>query len=266
MRCVVVCTAVIWAALSVCGSVSAFAQGTSGEPEQTEEAEASPEAQPVPQPDTSGNSAAVAHLLFFSGGDIWHNGAFAHGGFLYAYQGLNQDGLVFKLLLHGGFYRFRSGGSDIVGEQVMGAALTGWRWSRPGLELTVFAGVDVQNHRYTPDDPGNRLRGTHVGIRGGFDLWYEPFRDWMVTGSASLSTAGNSYWTRAALGGRFFQAVWFGPEFLAMGDDSYRQLRFGAHITSLRAFGTEWSAGAGWATDTDRRDGVYGRIGVLVRK
>ena len=28
----------------------------------------------------------------------------------------------------------------------------------------------------------------------------------------------------------------------------------------------EFSAGGGWVTDSDRRDGMYGRIGLLVRK
>ena len=49
------------------------------------------------------------YLLFFSGADLWRNGAFSHGGFLWAYQGLDRDGPVFKLLLNGGLYRFRSG-------------------------------------------------------------------------------------------------------------------------------------------------------------
>jgi len=220
----------------------------------------------TPRPgETGSDAAAVAHLLFFSGADVWRNGAFMHGGLLYAYQGLNQDGPVFKLLLNGGLYRFHSGPSDIMGRQLMAAALPGWRWNRPGLEVTVFAGLDVQDHRYTPDDPGNRLRATHVGVRGGFDVWYEPFPDWMVTGSASLSTVGKSYWTRAAAGHRFLDAIWLGPEFQGSGDDTYRQLRFGAHITSLRIWGTEWSAGAGWVSDTDRRNGMYGRVGVLMR-
>lgn len=209
---------------------------------------------------------AVAHFLFFNGSDIWRNGVFSHAGFLWAPQGLNSDGPVFKLLLNGGLYRYQSGGTEVIGSQIMGAALPGWRWHREGLEVTVFAGLDVQDHRFRPDDPGNRLRGTHLGLRGGFDVWYEPMRDAMVTASASLSTVGTSYWTRAAAGWRFFDAIWLGPEFLACGDDIYRQLRIGAHVTSLRFLGYEWSAGAGWATDTDRRGGLYGRLGVLVRK
>ena len=90
-------------------------------------------------------------------------------------------------------------------------------------------------------------------------------RDTMVTASASLSTVGTSYWTRAAAGLRAFD-VWLGPEFLASGDDNYRQLRVGAHVTSVRVSGYEWSAGVGWVTDSDNRDGAYGRLGVLIKK
>jgi len=195
---------------------------------------------------------AAAHVLFFNGTDIWRNGLFSHAGFLWAYRGLHEDGPVFKLLLNGGLYRYSSGSTEITGRQLMGSAMPGWRWHRPGLEVTVFAGLDVQDHRYRPDDPGNRLRGTHVGARGGFDVWYEPLRDGMVTASASLSTVGKSYWTRAAAGWRFFDAIWLGPEFHACGDDTYRQLRVGAHVTSLRLWSREWSAGLGWVSDSDR--------------
>lgn len=238
MRRVVVWFLVIAAAC--CGTVPAFAET-------------------APQADD------VSHFLFFGGTDVWRNGAFAHAGFLWSNQGLNADGLVFKLLLNGGFYRYNSGGSEVTGRQVMGAAMPGWRWHREGLDVTVFAGLDVQDHRFTPDDLGNRLRGTHVGARGGFDAWYEPMHNAMVTASASLSTIGTSYWTRAAAGWRFFDAVWLGPEALACGDDTYQQFRVGAHVTSLRFWGREWSAGAGFATDTDGREGAYVRLGVLVR-
>jgi hypothetical protein len=211
------------------------------------------------------DAETAAHVLFFSGTDIWRNGAFSHAGFLWSYQGLDADGPVFKLLLNGGLYRYGSGGTDVTGRQLMAAALPGWHWRREGFELTVFAGLDVQDHRFSPDDPGNRLRGTHGGARGGFDVWYEPFRDGMVTASASLSTVGSGYWTRAAAGWRVF-GMWLGPELHACGDDTYRQFRVGAHVTSLHFLGYEWSAGAGWVTDTDRRDGVYGRVGLLFRK
>ena len=205
------------------------------------------------------------HVLFFSGADIWRNGLFSHSGLFWAYRGLNADGPVLKLLLNAGLYRYHSGRKQITGFQTMGAALPGWRWHWPGLEVTLFAGLDVQDHRFLPDDRGNRLRGTHVGVRGGVDLWYEPLRDGMLTASASLSTVGSSYWTRAAAGWRFGDMIWLGPEFLACGDDRYSQLRVGGHLTSFRLSSYEFSLGAGWVTDNDGRSGTYGRLGVLYR-
>jgi hypothetical protein len=42
------------------------------------------------------------HAILFSGRDIWLNGAFAHGGFLFAPSGLDQDGLLLKILFQAG--------------------------------------------------------------------------------------------------------------------------------------------------------------------
>jgi len=204
-------------------------------------------------------------ILFFSGADIWRNGLFSHSGMLWAPQGLGGDGIVLKLLLNSGLYRYRSGRNDILGLQTTGAALPGVRWHAPGLEVTVYAGLDVQDHRFLPKDPSNRLRGTHGGVRAGFDVWFEPVRNGMVTVSTSLSTIGSSYWMRAATGARFLDMIWIGPEFVAAGDDRYTEMRLGGHITSVRFSSYEFSLGAGWATDSDGRSGAYGRLGVLYR-
>ena len=37
-----------------------------------------------------------AHTLLFSGRDIWRNGAFAYGGFIFAPGGLEDDGFLIK--------------------------------------------------------------------------------------------------------------------------------------------------------------------------
>src|SRR3954447_19462268 len=42
------------------------------------------------------------HVLFFSGTDMWRNGAFSHTGMFWAYRGLDGDGPVLKLLLNSG--------------------------------------------------------------------------------------------------------------------------------------------------------------------
>jgi hypothetical protein len=45
----------------------------------------------------------------------------------------------------------------------------------------------------------------------------------------------------------------------------YQQLRLGAHLTGWRFDALEWQAGAGWATDSERRAGPYLRLGFNAR-
>jgi hypothetical protein len=207
-----------------------------------------------------------AHFLLHGGFDLWRNGGFGHGGLLWSPDGLTKEGFTLKLVLGAGTYRYRAGATEITGRQYLGSALPGWRFKDGTIELTVFGGLDLQHHQFSPDDPANRLRGFDIGARGGFDLWFEPMpAALMVTTSVSASTVGRNIWARAAAGVRAFD-LWLGPEGIYCGDETYRQLRFGAHITGLRTGIFEWSAGAGWVTDSDRRSGMYGRLGVLVRK
>lgn len=208
-----------------------------------------------------------AHVLLFSGFDLWRGGSFANGGLLYSPDGLSRDGFTLKLMLGAGTYRYMSGTTEISGRQYVASFLPGWRFKQDGLEVTVFAGTDVQQHNLSPDDLGNRLRGFNVGMRGGFDLWFEPVpATMMLTASLSASTIGTNLWARAAAGVRTFDLVWLGPEAIACGDENYRQFRFGLHATGLRTDAFEWSLGAGWGTDNDHRSGPYGRIGVLMRR
>ena len=89
-------------------------------------------------------------------------------------------GSVLKLMFGGGVYRYTSGALgnvDVRGRQLAAAILPGWRFIRDGFIVTVFAGLDFQNHRLSPDDPTAGLRGSYVGLRTGFELWYEPTPD-----------------------------------------------------------------------------------------
>jgi len=209
-----------------------------------------------------------ARFVFFSGSDIWHEGAFAYGGVLWSPDGLNGEGFTLKALLSGGQYRYHSGalGAQVTGIETVGQFLPGWRFKRGTLEVKVFAGLDVENHRLLPDDPTSSLRGHEAGIRGAFDLWYEPTPATMVAVDGSLSSIATGYSARAAFGWRAFDLFYAGPEVQAFACDGYSQLRFGAHLTALKAGGVEWSFAAGWAHDTDQRNGAYGRIGVLMRR
>ena len=63
--------------------------------------------------------------MLFSGRDIWRNGAFAYGGFIHAPGGLDQDGLLLKLLLSGGRYSYDA--ANLGGARVTG---TEWRCTK----------------------------------------------------------------------------------------------------------------------------------------
>jgi cellulose biosynthesis protein BcsS len=79
---------------------------------------------------------------------------------LVAPNGFDDDGLLFKLLISGGLYRYNSGylGEEVVGAEWLGQALAGWRVKRHGLEMKFFFGSDWERHKLLPDDPGSRLR------------------------------------------------------------------------------------------------------------
>jgi hypothetical protein len=217
----------------------------------------------------SSGSASEPRFLFFSGLDAWPSGAFAHVGLLWSPAGLYREGFTLKALGDVGTYRYRAGradGTEVTGQQAVGALMPGWRFKWDRLELTAYGGVDVQQHRLFPADAGSRVRGLHVGARVGTDLWYEPLPELMVAANASLSSIGPSYWTRAATGWRLLDRFWLGPEAVALGDTQYLQYRIGLHATGLRTGNFEWSAGGGWVADSDRREGVYARLGLITRR
>lgn len=209
-------------------------------------------------------------FLLFSTTDLWRHGGFLHGGLVWSPGGVDNEGFVLKLMFGGGVYRYISGAlgdAEVSGRQLAGAVLPGWRFVRGKFIATIFAGLDIQDHKLTPDDVSAGLRGSYAGLRAGFELWYEPTATTMVAADASVSTIGISYSARAAFGWRIFDRYYLGPEVhgFAAGDN-YRQFRAGVHVTGFKMETFEWSAGAGWTTDSDDRDGLYGKLGLLLRR
>ncbi|MBN9585692.1 MAG: cellulose biosynthesis protein BcsS [Afipia sp.] len=205
-------------------------------------------------------------FLYFSGFDLWRSGGSFYGGLQWAPKGLNEDGFTLKLLLAEGSYRYLAGSANVRGVGLLASIMPGWRIKRGNFEIKVFAGLDLQNHRLYPDDPGNSLRGNHAGLRVGADLWWEPTSRMMFASSISGSTIGTTFGVRGAAGWRVMDRFWTGPEIETSGDEVYRQYRIGAHLTSFKTAVFEWSLGAGYVQDNSHRSGLYGRIGLLTRQ
>lgn len=214
-------------------------------------------------------AADSATLLLFSGVDAWRQGAFMHGGLLYAPDGFDRDGIAVRVLASGGQYRYLSGAlgnAPVKGEESVFQFMPGWRWHFGRSEFKMFAGVDLQHHTLRPDDPSSGLRGTQSGVRVAFEFWTEPSPGTMIAADGSVSTLANSYVLRGATGFRIFDRFYIGPEIQTFSSGTYSQFRAGLHFTGLRTRWVEWSAGFGYAHDDNRRSGVYGRLGVLVRR
>lgn len=210
-----------------------------------------------------------ARVLLFSGRDIWRNGAFAYGGLLLAPGGVDQDGINLKLLLSGDLYRYNAGslgGERVIGAEMAAQVLPGWRVKRGDLEVKVFFGLDVENHRLWPDDPSNLLRGRSLGLRIASELWYEPTATTMVAMDAAMSSIATNHSARAAYGWRVLEQFYAGPETQFLASDGYRHLRLGVHFTALKTENNEWLAAGGWARDSDGRSSPYLRLGVVRRQ
>lgn len=214
------------------------------------------------------------HAMLFNGRDIWRNGAFAYTGLLLAPGGFEDDGFMLKLLTSGGAYRYNAdslGGDRVIGAEWLLQALPGFRIKRGQAEMKFFFGPEWQLHRLWPDDPGNSLRGRSLGLRISGELWYEPSPRTLVVGDASLSSIAASPSARLAFGLRVADDIfngdgfYIGPETQYFGSDGYAQWRIGGHITSLKTDATEWSAGFGWAQDTDGRSSPYLRLNVSAK-
>lgn len=204
--------------------------------------------------------------LYFSGADLWRSGASFHGGLRWSPHGTEREGFTLKALLAAGTYRYLAGGQPIRGTYTLGALMPGWHFVRGKFIATAYAGPDLQSHRFVPDDPGNAMRGTHIGLRTGADFWWEPDTRTMLAASLSYSTIGRGHWLRGAAGWRIADKAWLGPEAILSGDRSYQQFAVGLHLTGLKFSNFEWTFAGGITHDDAAETGAYGRISLLARR
>jgi hypothetical protein len=217
---------------------------------------------------SAGAQGTGAHLLLFAGNDLWGHGSFLYGGTLWSPGGLDRGGFTLKTLISGGTYNYVSGAlgdAPVDGRELVAQIMPGWRFNSGATEIKLFAGLDAQNHRLSPDDPGSKLRGGDIGLRAAFEFWTEPTAATMIEADGSASTVAGSYSVHVAAGWRVFNLFYLGPEVQAFSSDDYTQRRIGAHITALKLGAAEWSAAAGYATDSDDRGSAYARFSVSRR-
>ncbi len=144
-----------------------------------------------------------ARAMLFSGRDIWRNGVFAYGGFVFAPGGLEQDGLLLKVLLSGGLYRYDAenlGGVRVIGTEWLCANTYPVGGSNAAMPSSSFSWD--QNFRNTVSrqmTPPISCAEIHSACGRRSTLWYEPTPDTMVAADVSLSSIATSNSARVRL-------------------------------------------------------------------
>ena len=172
-----------------------------------------------------------------------------HGGVVWSPDGVDKEGFALKVMFGGGNYRYISGAlnnTEVSGRLLAATILPGYRFVRDKFIATIYGGLDMQNHRLSPDDPSAGLRGSYVGFRVNAELWYEPTPSTMIAADGMISTIDTTYNARFAFGWKIFDRYYLGPEVQGFAaGDNYRQFRVGAHVTGLKYKWFEWSGFAG---------------------
>jgi hypothetical protein len=167
-------------------------------------------------------------LLYFDG-ELVSGRDYAGLGWLHAFSGLDDSGVVFALETGKSQWR-----------QTFTAAQAGWRFAGPGLAATFLAGA--------ASEP--RLRPLVSA-----DLWFEPTSHWMTR--ARFEAANWTSWSLAT-GWRPDESwPWIGPEIATAAGLP----RAGLHLTGVRLLdGIEARLSSGVAWNENGRAGSYGEI------
>jgi hypothetical protein len=219
-----------------------------------------------PTIDQLNGGAQPDRLLLFAGFDIWRGGRTGYGGLQWAPDGLDRDGLIARLIIAQGREWYRTPTKTFTTDIFRASLLPGVRVKLGEIELKLFAGVDLEARHFNPDHGHSDLRGSRLGLRAAGEFWWEPSPELMLTGSVFATSIAAGHGGRVAIGRRLLDSFWVGPEFSGSRDCFSTQTRIGAHLTGLKTGEFEWSAAAGYLTDSFDRNGVYVRIGALLRQ
>ena len=167
----------------------------------------------------SGYDQARDSSYFFQGVQVALNGDIGRDGFMVRFYGSQVD------------YDYLNGTTPTHGMGRQGEFMIGYKASRGNIWGAAFVGVDHQNHKLTPNDHTNSVRGSETGLKVVGDLAsLREVGPVYFALSGMYSTAFDSYWARARVGGNV-NRVTIGPEFVALGNQGFDATRVGAFMT-----------------------------------
>lgn len=225
---------------------------------------------PVKAADESGSHPDDLRTVLFGSLDAGHS-TFGTLGMKRTLHGpLDRSGPVGMASLgYGGTReqaRFETDDGRVIRHALQGSALLGYQWVGDRVVVAALAGPEVEGEQLS-DHFTPRVTRPHIGVRLHGEIWAHPTANTLLTGTAIVGTARTAHlWGRASAGYRLWGDVFLGPEASVYTTDTYREWRFGAHVTGFALGGVSLRLSAGWRSEEDTRDhGAYAGISAHIK-
>jgi len=212
--------------------------------------------------------------------EVWA-GAEATGQTWSAYTGLTaalggsirDDGWRFRSVSGYGRYHYQGyryvGGHPIALATIEGRShfadvMLGYQARFDWLTIKAFAGVNLDGHQLSPDDPANAARGIGYGAKAALETWLNLSEQAWVSIDQSYATAHNNFSVRARAGYRLLPELSIGPEAGATGTRETQNGRAGGFLRYEGPWG-ETSVSAGVSGDIAKPTTPYATVNLMLR-
>lgn len=216
----------------------------------------------------STSAIAEDRNLFFSGISFSNDSSYFYaGGVNSPFSSIKNDGVVLRSSVARGSYDYKRPGSTLVeaGSKSIDALVGYQLFNISSIKrLTVYAGVDHQDHELDVVDLANRVQGGDTGAKGILETVVKLDDKFELDITGSYSGAFNTYYSKTQIAyGCDCGSAKFGPEFIALGSKSFDQKRYGAFINNVSiGKSVKGNAALGFAESARRGDdGMYAEIG-----
>jgi hypothetical protein len=144
-----------------------------------------------------------------------------------------------------------------------GYALLGYQWMLGSVTLSSLIGPEIDAEADSLDTA--RSARTRFGVRGLAELWAHPTPQTLAMGTLIAGSARGHLWGRVSGGYAVRPGVFIGPEAAFYAGDTYREWRFGAHVTGLTWGSVNVRFSGGLLQSNDDRIGAYFGLSGYIR-
>ena len=135
-----------------------------------------------------------------------------------------------------------------------GAVLAGYQHMFGPLYVAAYLGPELQHEQIAYRGEFSRFSKPRLGVRGQLEIWWHPTADTLLTTVVVAGSTRESSYARASAGMRLFAQTFVGPEITVYSTPTYRETRYGLHVTGPKLGIVNLRLSGGVMTDDGRRN------------